>query len=240
MSRSCARGKSNASGATKNVLLAESGGYCQNPTCNQLIFHTTESGRTVHFAELAHIVAASPDGARGDESVEDSVRAAPENLLVLCANCHKIIDKAEDDYPVELLLAWKKNHRAKLDAAFGIRLAKDREQLRTSVDGLLRTNTRIHADYGPDSRDYVDPYDDRADIWRVKVVEDILPNNMLVVRHLERNARLLTEDEKDTLAALQQHVLDLQRRHLSETPVPGGSRWPDGMTTILRDEGTKQ
>lgn len=240
MSKSCARGKSNASEATKNVLLAESGGFCQNPSCNDAIFYTTESGRTVHFAELAHIIAASPDGARGDKSVDESTRAAPENLLVLCANCHKVIDKAEEDYSVERLLTWKANHRAKLDDAFGVHLASSREELRDSVDGLLRLNKRIHADFGPDSRDYVDPYDERADIWRDKVAQDILPNNTLIVRHLTTNTGLLTEDEKDTLAALQQHVLDLQRRHLSESPVPGGSRWPTAMASMLRDESKEQ
>lgn len=232
MSRSCARGGSDASQATKNVLLAESGGFCQNPDCNQSIFKTTFSGQTVHFAELAHIIAASPGGARGDDRVGETERAGDANLLVLCANCHKVVDKADADYPVDLLREWKSSHRARLDAVFGVQTFNDRESLRGAIDPLLRLNKLIHAEFGPDSAPFVMPYDDRADTWRVKVREDILPNNLTVVRLLEVNERLLTEDERETVAALRQHVLDLERRHLGEAPIPGGSRWPRGMGAI--------
>jgi hypothetical protein len=239
MRKGCARGKSDASQSTKSVLLAESGGYCENPDCNRSVFVDTASGRTVHFAEMAHIIGASPDGARGDADVPETERAAADNFLVLCSTCHTIVDKAEEDYPVDVLRGWKATHRAKLDSVFGVREVDSRQELRQLLDPRLRVNHVIFQDYGPDSTEGVNPYDAKAPIWRTKVREDILPNNRLLLRMLEANRRLLSETEKDTVAHFEQHVVDLERRHTTEGYF-GGARWPETMDDIALDtEGIK-
>ena len=87
---------------TRLRLFADSAGRCQKPDCLLPLFVDSPSA-TVHFAEAAHIVAASDSGPRGDQAVTVEERAAFDNLILLCSNCHAIVDKVEPDYPTELL-----------------------------------------------------------------------------------------------------------------------------------------
>ncbi|MFJ7041877.1 HNH endonuclease [Streptomyces sp. NPDC101112] len=76
----------------------DSGGYCGNPKCRTYLF---PNDLDVDFAELAHIIPASPAGPRGVplSDVPAEARAHHRNLILLCANCHTTIDKAPDPYP---------------------------------------------------------------------------------------------------------------------------------------------
>lgn len=94
-------------------LFALSGCECANPSCtNKLIAKDYNS----ILGEICHIEAASPDGPRYNPSQSDDQRRDFDNLILLCESCHKIIDNKanEDDYPVELLKKWKKNHQEKI------------------------------------------------------------------------------------------------------------------------------
>ncbi len=66
------------------------------------------------FGEIAHIVAESPSGPRGDDSLPDSLRNSYFNLILLCPNCHTKIDKAPEDFPVEKLLRFKGEHESEM------------------------------------------------------------------------------------------------------------------------------
>ena len=72
------------------------------------------SDRHSHFAEMAHIFAATDGGPRAKVEMSESDRANFNNLLLLCANCHTIIDKEPQTYTDELITAWKRDHKSKL------------------------------------------------------------------------------------------------------------------------------
>ncbi len=71
------------------------------------------------IGKVAHIYAAEKGGARFEENMSNEDRRAIENLFVVCANCHDVIDdKAnEDKFPAELLKRYKKQHEERFRKA---------------------------------------------------------------------------------------------------------------------------
>lgn len=63
---------------------------------------------------MAHIYAASPNGPRGSGDLAKEELNSLENLILLCRNCHKIVDENPHRYPVKLLKDWKRLHEKKL------------------------------------------------------------------------------------------------------------------------------
>jgi len=90
----CLKGRVNPSTTTKLRLFADSGGFCQNPSCLQPLFKDFEDD-TIHIAEMAHIISAGDSGPRSDSDKTDDAKAAYTNLILLCPSCHTQIDKAE-------------------------------------------------------------------------------------------------------------------------------------------------
>jgi hypothetical protein len=70
-------------------------------------------GETV-ISKICHIEAASEEGPRWNPSMIDDERRHFDNLILLCDECHSIIDNKdnEEGYPVSLLKEWKKEHEA--------------------------------------------------------------------------------------------------------------------------------
>src|SRR5207247_847686 len=65
-------------------------------------------------AEVAHIVAESIDGPRGDYPLPVERRNEQSNLLLLCAKHHKIIDEKLQYYTVERLRQLKEDHESEI------------------------------------------------------------------------------------------------------------------------------
>jgi hypothetical protein len=68
---------------------------------------------------LAHNVAASEDGPRGDATRSPQLSDDPENLILLCPTCHTLVDKPgwQQDYPEAMLAEWKRQHEAVIRVA---------------------------------------------------------------------------------------------------------------------------
>ena len=60
------------------------------------------------IGEHAHIRGENPGSARFDENYPENKVTTEENLILLCANCHSMIDKDEDNWTVEKLLDTKR------------------------------------------------------------------------------------------------------------------------------------
>lgn len=94
------------------VLLMRSGQLCAFDGCTELLWETAsnpEDQDTVVF-EIAHILAASPGGARYDNEQDDDERADISNLMLLCDRHHKVIDSQRAAYPAERLFEMKAKH----------------------------------------------------------------------------------------------------------------------------------
>jgi hypothetical protein len=84
-------------------------------------------------------------------------RGAFDNLILLCVSCHTEIDKAPQQYSVEMVWRWKAEHRQKLERLFGVRVYANRASLRAAIEPILDANRGIWSGYGPDSDDSQDP-----------------------------------------------------------------------------------
>jgi hypothetical protein len=86
---------------------------CNNPRCATVTAGPSDAkgDLAIKLGEAAHICAKRAGQARYDDKMSDEQRAAPENGIWLCANCHTMVDKnCGLDFPKEVLLAWKRKH----------------------------------------------------------------------------------------------------------------------------------
>lgn len=226
----CNRGRANPNQNTRLRLFADSAGYCQNPNCTHALFVDLDSGAT-HVAEMAHIFAATDGGPRSKAELSDEERGAYENLILLCANCHTMIDKAANDFPDAMIASWKRDRIERLAMLFGAVHLPTREAVRSLIEPLMRENKHILDNYGPETDARYDPESNGAKIWTRKVISKILPNNRRMLSILDANADHMMEDESAALEAFRQHIDDLAARHLEG--IPGGRRYPNGMRTIM-------
>nr|WP_190277844.1 HNH endonuclease [Colwellia psychrerythraea] len=76
----------------------------------------------VHIGEMAHIIAKSNQGPRGDTNLENL--NTYQNLILLCANDHTAVDKNTEYYTVDRLLSIKEEHENKVSSTF-VRLPQE-------------------------------------------------------------------------------------------------------------------
>lgn len=231
----CSRGEANPSTATRIRLFAESAGYCQNPSCAQQLFVETDKGETIHFAEMAHIFAASDGGPRSDVNLTDAERGSYENLILLCANCHTTIDKAPEHYPDTMIKQWKRDRSERLADLFGVRAFLSRSEVRAAIEPLLTANKVTFETYGPSSNARFDLESDIPVAWRRKMLGSIIPNNKRISAILDKNRGLMSGRELTTLEAFRQHTDDLIARHLADAD--GGERFPEAMNQMMVGDG---
>lgn len=103
---------------TMRRLFALSGNQCARPGCGTVLLNAT--GKLV--GEAAHIAAESTGGPRYDKNQSPDERRAFENLILLCATCHTLVDKDPETYTAAKLVKWK----------------ADREKRFSTVGELLR------------------------------------------------------------------------------------------------------
>lgn len=105
----------------ERAVWAAAAGRCT--LCNRSVLENEDLGVAVPIGELAHNIgwgARSPRGAASSLTAEQ--RAAAENLLLLCRNCHKPIDAKGyiGLYSSEELLERKREHEARVHFLTGI------------------------------------------------------------------------------------------------------------------------
>lgn len=226
----CSRGRAHPNTATKLKLFTDSAGYCQNPACNTPLFPDGFDSYP-HIAEMAHIFAATDGGPRTDEKLSAEERGAYDNIILLCANCHTLVDKTPTEHSAELMEAWKRDHNSKRKRAFGIEKLSFREELRSAIRPLLAENAMVHKEVGPDNEYRFNPEAPEATAWKKRVKRTIIPNSLKVLMITDLNSSLLNEGELDTLEKFRFHVQGLMMRHLEETNLPN-SRFPSAMQNI--------
>ena len=102
---------------TLKYLLARSGGFCENPDCNKDLFVFFTKKTFVDIEQAAHIIPVGDKGPRSNEKIEGDIDST-DNILLLCPNCHSIIDKAPLEYTRDRLLLWKTEHENKVKTLF--------------------------------------------------------------------------------------------------------------------------
>jgi hypothetical protein len=220
---------------TQRRLFADSGGFCANPICpSPYLFRELDLAEPPTIAEMAHVIAQSRAGPRGEEPLRDEERDLFENLVLLCANCHKVVDdmKALGRYSVELMRRWKAEHGRRVRESFEAPEVGDRDELVRQVARLLRENGAVWEQYGPESDAADRLTSDVAEVWRREARDQILPNNRKILALIDRNERLLQSDELDVVERFRVHARAFARTQLGD-PQVGAPRFPAEMREIF-------
>ncbi|WP_445336054.1 HNH endonuclease signature motif containing protein [Citrobacter koseri] len=80
----------------------------------------------VHIGQMAHVIAKSPKGPRGDDRLAND--NSYENLILLCANDHILVDRDPSTYTVEKLHQIKREHEAYIESVTSNTLFSDKNR----------------------------------------------------------------------------------------------------------------
>ena len=123
--------------AAKILLAARSGGRCEFAGCNDYLFEHLLTLKDGNFSQHAHIVAFSEEGPRGRQRARPRNINSVDNLMLLCPQCHKLIDDNPDDYPRSVLEKYKQDHeeRVRLVTGLGPDMRTSVVQLKATIGG---------------------------------------------------------------------------------------------------------
>lgn len=113
----------------KLLLYVHSGGRCEFKGCNRYLVKHPLTHDPGNFAQMAHIVAFKEKGPRGEDLNRPSEINSLENLMLLCQQCHHLVDKEKPlEYPREKLEGYKRQHEERI-----FRQTEAKEDFITSV-----------------------------------------------------------------------------------------------------------
>lgn len=106
---------------TRLDLFVRAGGRCEFDGCNRFLLEHHLTLTRGNFGQLAHIVAFSTGGPRGsgDERRPLNINDA-NNLMLLCPQCHKLIDDHPKRFTRETLRAYKSAHEDRIRLVTGL------------------------------------------------------------------------------------------------------------------------
>ncbi len=96
-------------------LIASSAGRCEFRGCNRDLYQHPLTGTAGNYSQAAHIVAFKVAGPRGEGQRPADINGF-ENLMLLCGDCHHLIDTHKNDYSVETLKEHKREHEERIYA----------------------------------------------------------------------------------------------------------------------------
>lgn len=164
--------------------------------------------------EYAHIIADSPDGARGIAGESERLAKDPSNLMLACFNCHSRVDRngKNNEYTAEQLRGMKREHEARIQLIYSATGVKDslpilmsfpigihvpvidvrqihHAMLENSDYTRFPVDTYVHIDEGD-----FDTLDNSADFWprAERLVTDIYERRILPVVTARNGATHLT------------------------------------------------
>lgn len=107
-------GRPSISDVTERLVWARAAGRCT--LCNRLVTENEDLGEVVSIGEMAHNVGWGDKSPRGLSDLTEAERAEPENLLLLCRNCHRPIDASGclGRYSAEELQRFKQDHERRI------------------------------------------------------------------------------------------------------------------------------
>ena len=186
-------------------LWGKAGGRCSK--CNIDLFIELEKDEEVNIGEMAHVIAKKKNGPRGSKGIVEDGRNSYSNLILLCRNCHKEIDESPDNYSVEEIKQLKKQHEKKVDANLSGEKYNDKSAMFDVIKKILMENKHIHEQYGPDSLvAQRNPMSDAKEMWDLKKVSELIPNNYMIINIISKNKNLLTREEYNIFLDFKTHA----------------------------------
>ncbi len=99
---------------TRLLLFVRAGGRCEFNGHNKYLLRHSMTLTEGNFAQMAHIVAFSPKGPRGKKRFPGKYLNSAANLMLLCHECHKLIDTHPEGYTAKALRRFKQRHEERV------------------------------------------------------------------------------------------------------------------------------
>lgn len=104
------------------LLWGRAAGRCEFSSCNRPLWKSPVTQEPVNIAQKAHIYAFSSGGPRGNRGLPKRLLNSAQNLMLVCCDCHKIMDKDQGGtkYSADLLQKWKEEHERRIETVTGV------------------------------------------------------------------------------------------------------------------------
>lgn len=129
-------------------LWAKAGGRCEFKGCNCKLYEDNVTHQNNNHGQVAHIIAFSPKGTRGDKELSAALDGKDENAMLMCGQHHHLIDHEEAEfYTVDRLRKMKQWHENRMEYLQSLNTAEQSMALvyfaKTSKDCPLVTPTAV-------------------------------------------------------------------------------------------------
>lgn len=100
---------------TQAILFGRAAGRCERDGCNRYLLAHSLTGDSGNLAQVAHVIAFKRGGARGAEPLDRVYINDVSNLMLLCYECHRLVDvEKPSEYTKATLQKYKKAHEARI------------------------------------------------------------------------------------------------------------------------------
>ena len=97
-------------------LWGKAAGRCQYEGCNKPLWIDSLTKAEFNTAYIAHIIADSPNGPRGDAELSKKLKDDISNLMLMCDEHHRLIDREDEKgHPIERLRQMKRKHEERIE-----------------------------------------------------------------------------------------------------------------------------
>lgn len=195
--------------ADGKLLWGRAAGICSNPSCRTDLTAILQESNSYNVGEMAHIIARSEVGPRGEEGGGSDKYP---NLILLCPTCHRHIDKSpEGTFTVEQLHRWKSDHEYAIRLRMSEVAYESIDELKGAVSKILMENHLIWEEYGPQSKvAKEDPGSNSYKIWNLRKLDTVIPNNQKIINMVEANMNLLDADDYKAFLLFKNHATSFE------------------------------
>jgi hypothetical protein len=108
------------------MLWGKAAGRCEFAGCNKPLWKSSVTQEQVNIAQKAHIYAFSSHGPRGNRAITNEYLNSLANLMLVCHECHRKIDRQLDGgrYSASPLQKMKAEHEARIELVTRIQPSK--------------------------------------------------------------------------------------------------------------------
>lgn len=97
-------------------LWGKAAGCCQYENCSHPLYYDQLTKSEFNTAYIAHIYADQPGGPRYHIELSPKLSADISNLMLLCDEHHRLVDKVQvNDHPAERLIGMKEKHEQRIE-----------------------------------------------------------------------------------------------------------------------------
>jgi hypothetical protein len=187
------------------LLWGRAAGRCSKPGCNEDLTRCPEQGRDYIIGEMAHVIAQAKEGPRGDGVGGDD---SYDNLVLLCPTHHREVDKApEGEFPASVLREWKAQREDRVRRLGEEERFESFDELRCLTSLLLAENHVTWKELGPQSEvAQRSPASNAFDLWQLRRMDKILPNNRHIMNVVRANIGLLNKEQAIAFAEFANHA----------------------------------